>query len=126
MTEITRRTALKAAAWSTPVVALAVSAPAAAAASATPVYSIYQPHAGWGTDGVFTLEAYVRQGITPVDDVVVTWTLNPGSLIYTATTYGDEGFANKNPTDVPDSVTTATISAEDATVTIPVTDGRPV
>ncbi len=119
MTEITRRSALKAVAWSAPVVAVAIAAPAARASS---LYTIYQPHAGWETDGTtFTLEAYIRFNGAVSDGNVVTFVVDPGNLIFTTTSYGDEGYARGNPTNVPGSVTTATISVEDATVTIPVT-----
>jgi hypothetical protein len=121
-----RRTALKLAAWSVPVVALTVATPAAAA-SGTSTNIVYQSYAGW-TGGNFVLEAYIRTraGNTPVPGVQVTWTVLETGQVFSANT-SSSGFAR---VDAPPSTVVGTpgfvdIASLDATHRLQVQGERP-
>jgi hypothetical protein len=121
-----RRTALKLAAWSVPVVAVAVAAPAAAA-SGDSTNIVYQSYAGW-TGGNFVLEAYIRTRAdnAPVAGVLVTWTVLETGQVFSATT-SSSGFAR---VDAPPSSVVGTpgfvdIASLDATHRLQVQGERP-
>jgi hypothetical protein len=121
-----RRTALKLAAWSVPVVALTVATPAAAA-SGTSTNIVYQSYAGW-TGGYFVLEAYIRTraGNTPVPGVQVTWTVLETGQEFSANT-SSSGFAR---VDAPPATVVGTpgyvdIASLDATHRLQVQGERP-
>lgn len=92
---------LRAAAWSVPAVALAVSAPGAAAS--TSAFYVYQWYAGWN-DAYFVLEAYIRlrSDDSPVLNTPVSWTVVETGQVFTANTNNSNGFARIDA--VPDSV----------------------
>lgn len=126
MNEISRRTALKTAAWSAPIVALAVAAPAASASNPTADYLMSSLYGGWNTEGVFGLEVYVTYQGAPSAGQIVTFVLNPSGTIYTATTYGSNGFANVNNVQAPVDTASVTFEVGDATQTKTVTGTPPV
>ncbi|GAA2222064.1 hypothetical protein N1031_02325 [Herbiconiux moechotypicola] len=126
---ISRRTLLKAGAWSVPVVALAVATPAAAASTAS-VYYVYQSYAGYSSSsGTFVLEAYiyVRDTDTPVQGTTVTWTLVETGQAFQAVT-GSNGFArvDTDPSAIVGEPTTCEITALDARTVIEVQGTGPV
>lgn len=123
---LTRRTVLKGAAWSAPVVAVAIAAPAAAA-SILSTYVI-SGFAGWSTNPDFILEAYVKVRATNeiVPDVEVTWTFDTGQ-VKTAITNTFDGFARLNLTaaDIDGDPSYAIITYADASINQPVIGDRP-
>ncbi|MCS5719537.1 hypothetical protein N1027_15470 [Herbiconiux sp. CPCC 205763] len=126
-----RRTALTMAAWSVPVVALTIAAPAAAASNETSTYIVYQSYAGWSVSAdyqAFVLEAYIRTRATnsPVAGVQVTWTVLETGQVFSATT-SSSGFAR---VDAPPSTVVGTpgfvdIASMDATHRLAVQGERP-
>ncbi len=112
-----RRTALKLAAWSVPVVAVAVAAPAAAASDENSTYYIYQSYAGW-TGGDFVLEAYVylRSTNAGVGGLPVTWTVVETGQVFTGTST-DNGYARAQavPSAVVGTPGFVDIASQDAT-----------
>ncbi|MDO9396292.1 MAG: hypothetical protein Q7T71_07100 [Herbiconiux sp.] len=118
MTDISRRTALQAAAWSAPVIALAAATPAVSASNGI---AFTGSSAVWTTaNGRLDFETHVLLDGEPASGQDVTFTLVPSGVFFTTISYGDDAVARSGTFDAPVDTTAVTISAggESASVTV--------
>jgi hypothetical protein len=123
MTEVSRRTAIQAAAWSAPVVALAVAAPAAAASTDI---TFADSSAVWTTaNGRLDFTTHVLVNGVPTSGQSVVFTLVPGGQSFADISHGDDAVAQGGAFDAPVDTTAVMITSGTASTSVTVTGDAP-